>query len=71
MKWLIGSAKVLRPLGDASPVNIAPKVCFQSGRNLYSTDQYELATINHLHIERLDQNQSKESALEDIVIFCK
>jgi hypothetical protein len=71
MKWLIGSAEVLRRLGDARPVNIAPKLCFYSGRNIYCTDQYELARVNHFHIERLDHNQSTESALKDIAIFYK
>lgn len=70
MQWLLASANVLRPLGDARPSNLAPNVCFQSGKNLYCADHYELATVSHYH-EQLGGNQSTENRLRDIAILYK
>jgi len=70
MKWLIGSAKVLRPLGAPHAIKYAPNFCFVSGKNLYCVDHYELATVHHYH-ERSDGNQSMEKRLRDIEILYK
>lgn len=67
MQWLLASANLLRPLGDARS-NHAPNFCFESGRNLYCDDHYELATVNHYH-ERLDGNQPMGKRLRDIAIL--
>jgi hypothetical protein len=69
MQWLVASANVLRPLGIAHATD-APNFCFQSGKNLYCTDHYELAMVSHYH-EQLGRNQSTENRLRDIAILYK
>jgi hypothetical protein len=70
MQWLVASANVLRPLGDAHAINHAPNLCFVSGKNLYCADHYELATVNHYH-EQLVRNQSAENRLRHIEVLYK
>jgi hypothetical protein len=64
MPWLVASAGVLQPLGKARVVREAPDACFQSGRNLYCADQYELATVSHYHVERLNEKQLTQVSRE-------
>jgi hypothetical protein len=68
MQWLTASANELRPLGKVREINDAPNGCFQSGKNLYCDDQYEHAVVTHYHIERVIEQGSAETALEDIAI---
>lgn len=70
MQWLVASANVLRPLGDAH-ADHAPNFYFQSGKNLYFVDHYELATVDHYHEQLVDRNQSTGSRLRDIAILYK
>ena len=71
MGWLTASAKALRPLGEARGISDAPNACFQSGKNLYCFDQYELAAVSHYHVERINGVGLSEIALEDIAIVYK
>jgi len=68
MQWLTSSANALRPLGEVREINDAPNGCLESGKNLYCADQYELAAVSHYHIERVNDQGSPETALEDIAI---
>jgi hypothetical protein len=71
MQWLIVSANALRPLGKVREISDVPNGCFQSGKNLYCADQYELAAVPHYHIERLSAQGTPETTLEDIAISYK
>jgi hypothetical protein len=66
MQWLIASANVIKPLGDKLPN--APNVCFSSGPNRFCADHYELATVSHYHLERLNEQGLPKAALKDIAI---
>jgi len=68
MQWLIASANVLQPLGNAREVREAPDTCFQSGPNLYCHDSYELASVSHYHLVRGDKNLATGAAMRDIVV---
>jgi len=69
MQWLIASANVLQPLGKARRITEAPDGCFQSGQNLYCADTYELASVSHYHLERVDEKHVTKLALRDISIL--
>jgi hypothetical protein len=49
----------------------APNGCFQSGKNLYCSDEYELAAVSHYHVEKMNDRQLPQIALEDITIGYK
>jgi hypothetical protein len=68
MQWLTASANELRPLGKMREIKYVPNGCFQSGKNLYCDDQYEHAVVTHHHIERVIEQGSAETVLEDIAI---
>jgi hypothetical protein len=68
MQWLVASANILRPLGNVRAMNDAPNGCFQSGKNLYCSDQYELAVVSHYHMEKMNDRQLPQIALENIAI---
>ena len=68
MGWLTTSGNALRPLGEAREIHLAPDGCFQSGKNLNCADQYEHAVVSHYHIERVNEQRSPETVLEDISI---
>jgi len=63
MQWLIASANVIRPLGGVRAN--APNVCFQSGKNLYCRDHYQLAVVSHYHEEQANEQGLPESSLKD------
>lgn len=65
MEWLIASADILQPLGKAREITEAPNRCFVSGPNWYCEDFYELASVNHYHLQR----GGRELALGDIAIL--
>lgn len=46
MQWVIAVASQLRPMGDPVSPYQPPGLCFQSGRNLYCSDSYELAKVS-------------------------
>lgn len=69
MQWFVASANMLRPLGDVRAMNA--NLCFQSGKNLYCIDEYELATVSHYHVEKINDRQLQRIALEDIAIRYK
>jgi hypothetical protein len=69
MQWLVVSANVLRPLGKAVDITAAPLSCFQSGPNLYCADKYELASVNHYHLERQNEKNAMEAVLREISIL--
>jgi hypothetical protein len=71
MQRLVASANDLQPLGKADEVREAPDGCFQSGRNLYCTDTYELAIISHYQTEEGRQQELRRVALRDIEILYK
>ena len=71
MQWLVASANILRPLGDVRAMNDVPNGCFQSGKNLYCRDEYELAAVTHYHVEKMNDRQLPQIALEDIAIGYK
>jgi len=71
MQWLVASADLLRPLGDVRAMNDAPNGCFQSGKNLCCSDEYELAAVSHYHVEKINDRQLPQTALEDIEIGYK
>ena len=71
MQWLIASADVLSPLGEAGEINDAPNGCFQSGKNLYCFDRYDYAVVTHYHVERINEQRTPETSLEDISILYK
>ena len=66
MQWLIASANVIRQLGDAQ-ANL-PNFCFYSGKNRYCYDHYELAIVNHYHVEQLNEQGLAKAVLKDIAI---
>lgn len=69
MRWLVASANALQPLGKAGDIKEAPDGCFQSGRNLYCADAYESASVNHYHVELLDEKHVTNVVLRDIQII--
>ena len=69
MQWLVASANALQSLGNANKIMEAPDGCFQSGQNLYCTDLYELASVSHYHLERVDEKHVTKLALKDISIL--
>src|ERR1700687_1064213 len=71
MQWFVSSANMLQPLGKAAEESEAPDLCFQSGPNLYCRDMYELASVSHYHLERMDNKHVTEAALRDVVISYK
>ena len=71
MQWLVASANDLQLLGKPDKVREAPDGCFQSGRNLYCADTYELAIISHYQTEEGRQEELRRVALRDIEILYK
>ena len=66
MQWLVVSADVLQPLGKATAT---PHSCSQSGPNSYCTDEYELASVSHYHLERQNEKNAMQAALREISIW--
>ena len=69
MQWLLDSASTLQPLGKPGGVRDATDICFRSGPNLYCTDTYEQALVNHYHLERGEKDHVAIAVLRDISIF--
>ena len=69
MQWFIASANSIRPPGGvrANAVNF----CSYSGQNRYCQDHYELATVDHFHLERVREQGLPADALKDVRILYK
>jgi hypothetical protein len=71
MQLLMASSDGLQPLGKTKEVLGAPDGCFQSGRNLYCADSYELASVSHYHTEEEREKGLWQVALRDVEILYK
>lgn len=71
MPWLVESANLLQSLGKVNQVREAPNGCFQSGRNLYCADSYELAAVSHYHNEEGREEARTRVALRNIEVLYK
>ena len=71
MQWLVDWPTNLQPLGKSNRILDAPDGCFQSGRNLYCTDAYEGAIVNHYHFEKADRQHVASVSLGNISIAYK
>ncbi|MCU1286925.1 MAG: hypothetical protein JWO13_3275 [Acidobacteriales bacterium] len=71
MKWLLQSTDNLQKLGEPKQLTQPPSGCFQSGQNLYCTDFYEHASVNHFNLERMKQDRSPKALLKQVTIAYK